>query len=254
MTNYHLKVGKMRCKYSPNHLKSPLLHSYFTQSIFPVIILNRNIKFSPQLHQQTVSLIRIKRTGSSVRQTGHQRTPFPSIGLALLMFGPPVFGAGRIRDPRGPRCCAGRRGRASGAQWSPLQFYYSVRRGLLVGEQNLSRKWVCGSVFSAPGTPGSQGMPGYPSAQGGWGFWPSRALSCHSTWRLVCHCRGPGLEGTSWRHPDWSRVLDFNLGASGRAQKSDGLRTSLTVHTFFLFSERYQSPLSNWGHVTQASK
>lgn len=154
----------MRSKYSPNHLKSPLLHSYFTQSsIFPVIILNRNIKFSPRLHEQTVPLMRIKWCGSSGRQPDRLSTPFPSISLALPVFGPHAqggcFGGQQLWGPLGPHCCAGRQRRHSGAQWSPFQLYHSMWGGLLVREQDLSWRSVCGSVFRTPGPTGSQEVP-----------------------------------------------------------------------------------------------
>lgn len=194
-------------------------------------------------------LICIKQVVSSERQTGHPESPFPSIGLALPVLSPRAQGAGgvgvRLWGPCRPGHGAGGRWRPRSAQGSPLQFYHSVRGGLFVAEQNLSWRWVHGPVLSTPGLVGSLGMPGQACAHRGRGFQRCRALSCPSSCNRVHGCPGPGLRYTGRRHPDGSRVLDFNLGAGGRPQKSYWLRTSLTVHaSFFLFIGRYQSPVN----------
>lgn len=163
-------------------------------------------------------------------QTGCPEALFPSIRLPLPILSPQVQGAGgvggRLRGPHGPRRGAGGRGRPGGTQGSPLQFYHSGRGGLLVGEQNLSWRWVPSSVLSTRGT------------HQGWDSRRGTALGCLSSRSRVHRRPGRG-------HPDGSGILDFNLGAGGRTQKSDRFRARLTVLAFFLlFIEGCQSPVN----------
>lgn len=160
----------MRSKYSPNHLKSPLLHSYFSQSIFPILILHRNIKFSPQLHQQTVPLMRSKQGGSSGSNQDFWAHRFHQSALPCSFL---------VRTPRVGASWGGGSGTPSGltavqaggegpGAHSGVRFSFTTRCGVdFLSESRTSAGGGCVAPFSAPPVPWEAGeCPGSPVPTG----------------------------------------------------------------------------------------
>lgn len=171
----------MRSNCSPNHLKSPLLHSYVTGS-FPRNYPERQHD-AVSSRASTVSLC-LSGLAALGGQQGVWSPALPSIGLALPVLSPHIQGGclGCWRGPRGAGCWAGGRGRPRGTQWSPLQLYHPGWGGLLVAQQNLGWRGGCGPIFRTPG-PMGWGVPRHLSAHQGQGLRQCRVLSWHSAWR-----------------------------------------------------------------------
>lgn len=215
-----------------------LLHSHIMEFTFPVIILNIHMSF-PFCRQEQSSLAEISAL-EAAGQTGSFQSTL-SIRLVFPGLSPHTRRDGSLcrrllGEASLASCWGGGQGRPH-TQWSPPQLDHAVGRRLLLREEHLAWRGLCGLVLSTLGMRGSGSMPRRPRHHRARG-----CLAIAASLRPVC-CGLRGDLGSIDRwHSHRSRVLDFNLGACGRTQKPDWLRTSLTVHTFILFPEGQQPP------------